>query len=1411
MFAPPRRAPLLQPPRQKISKKRSRPPRDPDSAPAQLERVLGLTAARPAALALNPRFDTPVLAFPAGGVVVLYNYKRNRQTSFLSAPTGLEASSSSAPPTSSSARRGALSATKSVACLAYSADGQFLAVGEAGHQPRVIIYQEGIIVSELVGHKYGILALAFSPDNKFLVSLGYQHDGAVHLWNWRLGQIVATSRTSNKIACVAFDPQGNFFVTAGIRHMKFWYFDRERLLQAPQKLGRSEVMTLEGVFASIPDDRADKPNAFADVGCLRGADGETATYAITHEGTLMYFNHSRQMEKWVDMKVTAGRALHVTDKYIACGGSDGVLRLFKSSTLQYIMTFPKPHPLDVEPHTSLQTKSSAGCPGLLSVKIDPLNEQVACIYDDHSLYVWDIRDPKHVGKSRSFLWHSEAIWGVEMIPNQPAHPSSPSEDHAPRGLPQNTFATCSYDGTVRFWNLDGSSSAAPDADSLQQPAANTQRYFQHNIYSRELLRTMYFGREEPAIGIPSPTSSTGIRALRVSADGKYLATGDRVGNVRVCELSWFQEIRSFEAHDGEILTIDFSEDPDGRDFYMATASRDRCLHVYDGNRKFDVVTTLEDHTAAVTCVRFADAGKKLVSCGADKSLIFRQSAGRGGQEEWSSYHSAIGKSALNDMVLDPSSKYLATASHDRRINIFSIANGKAVRSYRQETLDESLGVSAPGDGSFHKIAIDPSGLYVAASASDKSIRIFEFFSGAYVGRIVTGHSELVTGVKFTLDCRRLVTTAADGCVFVWKIAARIVKQMRARIGYADSSIDDYEPAAVRKTSFASSMGAGARAGFHTRVAGVGGSSEPTTPTDDDFSPFAGSPRSAGFQYRETALPGWARSSASGRSDVDDSEITPTSQRFVAPRGRWAQRIGQDELVLFSAAPGKEEKGGNDEDDDNDDDDDDAPDNCSKPHDAYIPEQVRAAEPVQQDVSAALPGGDDAGELARLLEQSSTDLVIEDLDSLTGTSVDGSGSQSGVGDDDGDDEPDEQFKIYLPTDAEDADLISAAHVVRPQPSGGRDEQAGGTTLLGNTSSSSIGAAEETSFSSSLAYDDSFLSDLAKVVDDDASAAASSPVRSSQMSGEALVNAAIVVRQSLSTRHLAARATVSTASATTLLKALEVEHAPNDERGNATGAHDHPAEPADSGVPGESGSASLDPQHVGAADVPATPDNVASKRPSRDGQHAVGKDVPVVDIGGDAVQAQVASYDIASQSDAAQEAPPEPGRRTPEAAPQTRATTDESSQPQLGATRAPQPAVDTHTQNPNTAATGAGSGGFAPAVATASASSSPSADLDLKLFRALADRSAQRLIALASSLQSSEVSGNGSGPEKTDTRDRAALVESLSYVRNIADAALRDGGGDGRSSAAREDEASMLRMLERYSDVLVGLVRDKLKGE
>lgn len=41
-------------------------------------------------------------------------------------------------------------------------------------------------VAELQRHKYGVSCVAFSPNNKYIVSVGNQHDMMVNVWAWKV-------------------------------------------------------------------------------------------------------------------------------------------------------------------------------------------------------------------------------------------------------------------------------------------------------------------------------------------------------------------------------------------------------------------------------------------------------------------------------------------------------------------------------------------------------------------------------------------------------------------------------------------------------------------------------------------------------------------------------------------------------------------------------------------------------------------------------------------------------------------------------------------------------------------------------------------------------------------------------------------------------------------------------------------------------------------------------------------------------------------------------------------------------------------------------------------------------------------------------------------------------------------------
>jgi WD40 repeat protein len=57
---------------------------------------------------------------------------------------------------------------------------------------------------------------------KYMVSVGYQHDMHIHVWNWRTGWSVATNKITSKVYGVSFSEDGKYFVTVGNRRVRFW-------------------------------------------------------------------------------------------------------------------------------------------------------------------------------------------------------------------------------------------------------------------------------------------------------------------------------------------------------------------------------------------------------------------------------------------------------------------------------------------------------------------------------------------------------------------------------------------------------------------------------------------------------------------------------------------------------------------------------------------------------------------------------------------------------------------------------------------------------------------------------------------------------------------------------------------------------------------------------------------------------------------------------------------------------------------------------------------------------------------------------------------------------------------------------------------------------------------------------------
>jgi WD40 repeat protein len=87
-----------------------------------------------------------------------------------------------------------------------------------------------------------------------------------------------------------------------------------------------------------------------------------------------------------------------------------------------------------------------------------------------------------------------------------------------------------------------------------------------------------------------------IRCMKVSPDGKNLASGDRDGNIRIYDLSDANDIKLqklIEAHDREVICLAYSpnmtNDATDSRFWLASGSRDKNITLFDSQYNYEAI------------------------------------------------------------------------------------------------------------------------------------------------------------------------------------------------------------------------------------------------------------------------------------------------------------------------------------------------------------------------------------------------------------------------------------------------------------------------------------------------------------------------------------------------------------------------------------------------------------------------------------------------------------------------------------------------------------------------------------------------------------------------------------------------------------------------------------------------------
>ncbi|RHY60686.1 hypothetical protein DYB30_005117 [Aphanomyces astaci] len=664
-----------------------------------LERVLGLSTCSNAGLSVNR--VTGDIAYPAGCVVVMYNFQRDKQTRYYRVE-------------------------KPVSSIAFSVDGALLAIAEKGQAPSITVWdvETGQLKAEFKRHKYGVIAMAFSADSRFLVSMGLVHDKMLYAWDLSTNAVVGGAVVEDKIYAVDFSADGRFFVTVGYRHVHFWPLDDDNMFRVTGKVVADPPLV---ELASTPATMSRLADAtFVDVGC--GASSKTV--ALTADGFLCCFGGT-VMERLVSLQASRGFAMSVSADVVAVAGAAATIRLFDPSTLEYKQTLPFPpshgrmNDRDQFTAAFLTPPHPDEYAAAVAVRVVDATHVVA-VYADHTLVVIE-RSTGTV--RRTFFFHHGAVTDLQLVGrvlgvDARGRPHLSKTSNAPDG----TFVTCSDDKTIRFWHLDRHKKSPPHTTWV-------------NPYCPELLHVVYAHGATPSTSPlppavidmrnPKDTADTrdGLKCVAVS--DRTVAVGSNDGAIHVVQLDWPampQRILD-KAHASAVLTVAYS--PSGE--LLASGGRDRLTHVHDAAHIR--TKTLENHSGAVVAVQFTADGKRLISAGADHNLVFTQHR----IFRYNSFPVQGGK--LHAMaVVD--NDYVLTCVNTW-VDVHTLISNKHVQTHHV--------------GEHHRVALSPGAALVAlgGSSHDKCIYIVDFHSGEVLAK-AAGHGDAVTGLQFTLDGRRLV-------------------------------------------------------------------------------------------------------------------------------------------------------------------------------------------------------------------------------------------------------------------------------------------------------------------------------------------------------------------------------------------------------------------------------------------------------------------------------------------------------------------------------------------------------------------------------------------------------------------------------------------------------------------------------
>lgn len=628
---------------------------------------------------------------------------------------------------------------KAATSVALSPNGKWVAVGETGYKPRVLVFSNKGESSEapicsMAEHTFGVHALAFSPDSRYLASLGTVNDGFIYIWSIDSVTGLASLHSSNKCTVLvnAMIWIGRSLLTVGLRFVKCWRPDDEAINERrpsetfnnsstpKQKTGDFGNSILSPRHKYLPG----KNSLLGDlldanfVSVLALSDDRAVICTDAGEICVLDDCHSGQTlaaTALARFRITAA-AVNSQGQLIVTGPG-GKTKIVDVSELGSPLT-NKPN----RRQTIMPTRSYTSGQSALVARIS--FGEITVELDSHR----GIRLSRSTasGEENQLAAHNEAVLGVQSFISS--------------ALPDASFLTFSTNGNIHTWTINGAHVANIDAPVETSPAT---------------------------YDVPNE-----LRAVAASSSGDVVACGDRYGTLSILGIKNGTLVTQVRAHSAEIADIVAF----GRSgaHLVATASRDRTvqLFTYTGD-SLGLLQTMDEHSAAVSSLAVTKDGEMLLSCSTDRTVVVREAVRLGENGTRIAYamlRTITLKTSPLAMCLKPDTDEIFVSSVDRSVGLYDIRSGQTGFSFKCS--DSEGGDAAALSKILYVPSLNGNPTIVGVSNSDKSVRLYSEF-GSLIARD-WGHTEGVTDVALISapedsqrHQQRLVSVAADSTVFMW--------------------------------------------------------------------------------------------------------------------------------------------------------------------------------------------------------------------------------------------------------------------------------------------------------------------------------------------------------------------------------------------------------------------------------------------------------------------------------------------------------------------------------------------------------------------------------------------------------------------------------------------------------------------